>query len=262
MAQYYASVKAAFERLNAHRPLCCSKQKDHQEQTMVARFLTGLSSEFSVAKVQMLTGSDVPTLADAYNRLSRLVFSLPQSHPISQTSALAVPSGYGRGNTLNIRGRGRGRGVGGRGKLQCTFSGKSGHLKDRCWDKHGRPAFPASRPNVPKANVTKLEVANANEASSPSDCISLSRAKYEKLVAHRPSNSSSPVAGVAYATGDHLHLNDNKWIIDSGASRHLCENSHYFSDLKDITAHRGVSLADGSSSPVVGQGNVSISSSL
>ena len=59
-----------------------------------------------------------------------------------------------------------------------------------------------------------------------------------------------------------FHPHDSKWIIDSGASRHLCGNSLFFSDLKAITAHRGVSLADGSSSPVIGQGNVSISSSL
>ncbi|KAF3771747.1 hypothetical protein EJ110_NYTH59671 [Nymphaea thermarum] len=32
----------------------------------------GLSSEYAVAKAQMLTGAEIPDLADAYNRLSRL----------------------------------------------------------------------------------------------------------------------------------------------------------------------------------------------
>ena len=223
-------------------------------------FLQVLSSEFSVAKVQMLTGSDVPTLAEAYNRLSRLAVSLPQSQPVTQSSALVVSSGYGRGNLQNIRGRGRGRGMGGRGKLQCTFCGKSGHLEDRCWDKHGRPTSSSSKSYAPKANVTTLEATKVQENISASDSsITLSRAEYDELIALRPLSSTPPVAGVAYSTGNHLHPTDSKWIIDSGASRHLCGNSLVFSDLKDINAHRGVSLADGSSSPVVGQGNISIS---
>ncbi|KAF3771648.1 hypothetical protein EJ110_NYTH59756 [Nymphaea thermarum] len=32
--------------------------------------------------------------------------------------------------------RGRSRGGSGKGRVQCTFCGKQGHLEDRCWDKH------------------------------------------------------------------------------------------------------------------------------
>ncbi|KAF3771616.1 Peroxisome biogenesis protein 1 [Nymphaea thermarum] len=136
LSPYFASVKAAYERLKALRPPCQACYKMHFEQTMVAKFLAGLSPKYEVAKVQMLTGAEIPDLAEAYNRLSILAVSLSQSQSESPSTALAVSGGRGQAT----RGRGSGRGVGGRGRFQCTLCGKLRHLEDRCWDKHGRPA--------------------------------------------------------------------------------------------------------------------------
>ncbi|KAF3777265.1 hypothetical protein EJ110_NYTH46202 [Nymphaea thermarum] len=72
LAQYLASLKSISERLKALRPPCPTCYKTHVEQSMVAKFLQGLSSEYAVAKAQMLTGAEIPDLAEAYNRLSRL----------------------------------------------------------------------------------------------------------------------------------------------------------------------------------------------
>ncbi|KAF3776945.1 hypothetical protein EJ110_NYTH45620 [Nymphaea thermarum] len=115
LSQYFASVKAAYERLKALRPPCQACYKTHFEQTMVAKFLAGLSPKYEVAKVQMLTGAEIPDLAEAYNRLSRLVVSLSQSQSESPSAALTVSGGRGQAT----RGRGSGRGVGGRGRFQC-----------------------------------------------------------------------------------------------------------------------------------------------
>ncbi|KAF3772803.1 hypothetical protein EJ110_NYTH56920 [Nymphaea thermarum] len=133
-------VKATYERLKFLRPPCKSCYKSHFEPTMVAKFLAGLSPEYAAAKDQMLTGSEIPDLSDAYNKLSRLAISLSQPAGVTPASALAVGSGRGHGSTYSTRGRGIGRGTGGRGRFQCTYCGKIGHLEDRCWDKHGRPS--------------------------------------------------------------------------------------------------------------------------
>ncbi|KAF3772040.1 hypothetical protein EJ110_NYTH58916 [Nymphaea thermarum] len=127
LAQYFASHKSIYERLKALRPPCPTCHK-----------LMGLSPEYVVAKTQMLTGAEIPDLADAYNRLSRLAVTLSQPSSDLQASALVALGGRGRGS---FRGRGIGRGSrGGRGRFQCTYCGKIGHLEDRCWDKHGRPS--------------------------------------------------------------------------------------------------------------------------
>ncbi|KAF3776747.1 (+)-neomenthol dehydrogenase [Nymphaea thermarum] len=95
-------VKAVYERLKALRPLCQACYKTDFEQTMVAKFSAGLSPKYEVAKVQMLTGAEIPDLAEAYNRLSRLVVSLSQPQGESLAAALAMSGGRGHAT----RGRG------------------------------------------------------------------------------------------------------------------------------------------------------------
>ncbi|KAF3772741.1 hypothetical protein EJ110_NYTH57106 [Nymphaea thermarum] len=50
LSQYFATVKATYERLKFLRPPCKSCYKSHFEPTMVAKFLAGLSPEYAVAK--------------------------------------------------------------------------------------------------------------------------------------------------------------------------------------------------------------------
>ncbi|KAF3774209.1 hypothetical protein EJ110_NYTH53641 [Nymphaea thermarum] len=78
LAQYFASLKSIYERLKALRPPYPTCHKTHGEQSMVAKFLQGLSPEYAVAKAQMMTRAEIPDLANAYNRLSRLVVTLSQ----------------------------------------------------------------------------------------------------------------------------------------------------------------------------------------
>ncbi|KAF3788423.1 hypothetical protein EJ110_NYTH20863 [Nymphaea thermarum] len=107
LAQYFASLKSISERFKALRPPCPTCYKTHGEQSMVAKFLQGLSSEYAVAKAQTLTGAEIPYLADAYNRLSRLAVTLSSPSSDIHASALAASGGRGRGV---FRGRGMGRG--------------------------------------------------------------------------------------------------------------------------------------------------------
>ncbi|KAF3771522.1 hypothetical protein EJ110_NYTH60180 [Nymphaea thermarum] len=150
-------------------------------------------SEYAVAKAQMLTGAEIPDLADAYNRLSRLAVTLSSPSSDIHASALAAAGGRGRGL---FRGRGMGRGSGGgRGRFQCTYCGKIGHLEDRCWDKHGRPtAAPSLGRNVtskPGKNPLQSSIGAAQAASSVVD-ESLSSSQPKTVTA-----SSSPQRVVA-----------------------------------------------------------------
>ena len=101
-----------------------------------------------------------------------------------------------------------------------------------------------------------------SDADSSNDCVTLSRAEYDELLALRSSTSKSSVAEVVCSAGDGLSAQGDRWIIDSGASGHLCGNSSNFLSLKPVTGQKGVRLADGSSSPIVGQGNMSITPTL
>ncbi|KAF3776077.1 hypothetical protein EJ110_NYTH49167 [Nymphaea thermarum] len=197
LSQYFATVKATYERLKFLRPPCKSCYKSHFEPTMVAKFLAGLSPEYATAKDQMLTGSEIPDLSDAYNRLSRLAISLSQPTGVTPASALAVGGGRSHGSTYSARGRGMGRGTGGRGRFQCTYCGKIGHLEDRCWDKHGRSSSLSQGKNM----VTKqgkspayLSMGSAQTATPTLEESSPSIASETDLSHGRPSDSSRDVS--------------------------------------------------------------------
>ncbi|KAF3772660.1 Endonuclease V [Nymphaea thermarum] len=51
--------------------------------------------EYTVAKSQILTGSDLPDLADTYNRLSRLAVTLSQPTHDTPVSPLVISGGRG-----------------------------------------------------------------------------------------------------------------------------------------------------------------------
>ncbi|KAF3771843.1 Upstream activation factor subunit, partial [Nymphaea thermarum] len=151
----------------------------HHLQHMVAKFLAGLSPDFAVAKAQMLTEAEIPDLVEACNRLSRLAMTLSSSSTDAPSSLLAVPGG--RGHSLAIlgsrgqafsRGRGGHSSGGGRGRFQCTFYGRLGHLEDRCW-KHGCPMIQGSESSkikslshIPKASHVEDDHTESNAEKS------------------------------------------------------------------------------------------------
>ncbi|KAF3771748.1 hypothetical protein EJ110_NYTH59672 [Nymphaea thermarum] len=196
LAQYFAYLKSIYERLKALPPPCPTCHKTHGEQSMVAKFLQGLSPEYALAKAQMLTGAKSPDLADAYNRLSRLAVTLSQPSSDLQASALVASGGRGRGS---FRGRGIGRGSGG------------GHLEDRCWDKHGRPSGASLGRNVASKqgkNSLPSPIGSVQATSSVVDgslspshpetvTVSINKSEYEDFLALR---SSQPSASTSHAT--------------------------------------------------------------
>ncbi|KAF3776154.1 Sodium/hydrogen exchanger 4 [Nymphaea thermarum] len=106
-----------------------------QESRWVKESFAALLISTVVAKPQILTCSDLPELADTYNRLSHLVVTLSQPMYDTLVSTLVISGGHGHSLYIGARGHGVGHGVG-RGRFQCTFCGKLGHLEECCWDKH------------------------------------------------------------------------------------------------------------------------------
>ncbi|KAF3772968.1 hypothetical protein EJ110_NYTH50431 [Nymphaea thermarum] len=86
----------------------------------------------------MLTRIEISDLAEAYNKLNHLAVTFSPPSDDALTSIL-VASGSRGGSVSRRRGIGRGSG-GGHGRFQYTYYGKIGHLKEKCWDKHGRPS--------------------------------------------------------------------------------------------------------------------------
>lgn len=102
---------------------------------MVARlwlqgFYLDYLMSFTLLKPQMMLDSKIPDLDEACYSLGRLVLFISQPFNDTMAVSYAFIGGRGRGST-SARRRGR-RSQGGRGRLQCSFYGRQGHLEDRC----------------------------------------------------------------------------------------------------------------------------------
>ncbi|KAF3784151.1 hypothetical protein EJ110_NYTH30997 [Nymphaea thermarum] len=206
LSQYFATLTAAYELLKALRPPCQHCYVSNFETGMVSKFLSDLSPEYSVAKSQILTGSDLPDLADTFNRLSHLAVTLSQNTHDTPVSALVISGGRGPSLFGGTKGRGTSRGAG-RNKFQCSYCGKVGHLEDRCWDKHphlrlsissgrggGRIATgkgPSSSQAAHSKTTISMVESSTNPSISMSYSLNLSKDEYDCVFAQRSVSTSA-----------------------------------------------------------------------
>ncbi|KAF3776119.1 hypothetical protein EJ110_NYTH49086 [Nymphaea thermarum] len=211
LPQYFATLTAAYELLKALHPPCKHCYASHFETGMVAKFLSRLSSEYSVAKSQILIGGDLPDLADTYNRLSHLAVTLTQSMHDTPVSALVMSGGPSHSSFVGTRGRGAGR-----ERFQCSYCGKLGHLEDRCWDKHhhlrsaGPPGRGGGRTSTGKGSCSSTATSSQATASmvepptcSPSYSLNLSKEEYELVLTQRSTPALTNTAAIdsAFSVG-------------------------------------------------------------
>ncbi|XP_057744701.1 uncharacterized protein LOC130962513 [Arachis stenosperma] len=121
--------------------------RSHRAENQVTKFFKGLNDQYSRMRSQVMLMEPLPSINVVFSLLTqqeRQAHSLgPTSHimPYFATPSNTSEAQYGRG-----RGRGRGgrsqatrRGQGGRSRVQCTHCGKTGHIVDVCYKKHGFP---------------------------------------------------------------------------------------------------------------------------
>ena len=94
-------------------------------------------TKFDNIREQVLTGSTIPTFDDIFVRLLCHSSTATQSRPSevsNETSVMLAPF-HPHGDSRSIRGGYRDRGQ----QPQCTYCNRPGHIRDRCYQSHGRP---------------------------------------------------------------------------------------------------------------------------
>ena len=100
---------------------------------------------------------------------------------------------------------------------KCHYCGRFGHIRRTCkeWDRKKSDSSQKESKNV-KLKANRAEVRRRDSSSSDSDSIGL-------MVNHVMSASS---------TG---RLND--WIVDSGATCHMCNDDKLFAELRSLDSY-------------------------
>ena len=97
LTNYFMEFKKTYEKLNMLLPFSTdiTVQQTQREKMVVMSFLAGLPSEFEIAKSQILSGSEIFSLQDAFSRVLRIESSsniqstLPNSALVSHHNTLA-----------------------------------------------------------------------------------------------------------------------------------------------------------------------------
>ncbi|KAF3772016.1 hypothetical protein EJ110_NYTH58974 [Nymphaea thermarum] len=159
-------------------------------------FLSGLDSVYESAKNQMLTSPSIPPIDEAYSRLSRI--PIPAATVHDTTSAMLATRG--RGGSFFARGRGgRGRGTPTLRPV-CQFCHRIGHTVDKCWQKHGRPAFANQIASTESSEPPKAQHIAPSSELRVDDLLSQLRSLIGDRPQHAPDPTTSTVTTAATAS--------------------------------------------------------------
>ncbi|KAF3772145.1 Retrovirus-related Pol polyprotein from transposon TNT 1-94 [Nymphaea thermarum] len=186
---------------------------------MVGVFLSGLDSVYESAKNQMLTSPSIPPIDETYSRLSRIPISAA-TVPDTTSAMLAT---RGRGGSFFARGRGgRGRGPP-ISRPVCQFCHRIGHTMDKCWQKHGRPAFAKQTASTESPEQPKVQHTAPSSELRVDDLLSQLRSFLGDRPQHAPDSTTTTVTTAASASSSGMYsaytasptTDTTDWLIDS-----------------------------------------------
>ena len=141
-----------------------------------------------------------------------------------------------------------------KGNRKCNFCGRSGHIEEKCWKKHGKP------PNFPggTAHVSSNTVPPALTSG-----FTLTKEEYEKFL----QLSTGASANLASSPGNQAtsllsSASSSLWVVDSGASQHMTGMRHLLHSIDAHIPQSTVTLADGSVRKVLASGSIPLTTDI
>lgn len=137
--------------------------------------------------------------------------------------------------------------------MHYDYCGFDNHTKDTCYKLHG---YPNNRSRKNQGNFGSSHTYSRSRRSNERLSISsplITQEQYDRILAMLPSgsiNSQANLAGIA------LTVPSNSWIIDIGATSHMCSSLALFSFYTPLTDSYYVQLSNGFQSQVTHIGNV------
>lgn len=224
-------------------------QDDREQRKRLLQFLMGLHESYSVARGQILMMNPLPTLPQA--------FSLIKQEEKQRQGNLATSSSFianAKSNNPVIRNANVQLDVAAKKQLKCSYCHKEGHLKETCFKLIGYPPKgrgrgkfsqaqgfrPYSQANQVSAAVigdsssSQPVVITGNSAMDQTSTLENLQQQMTQLITFMKNNnkiaSSTPedhigMAGLVYSYSMLSFVPNclgSLWIIDTGASNHMC----------------------------------------
>lgn len=242
----------------------------------------GLNESYNVMKGSILMKSPLPTVGQVYS----LLLQEETQRKIHSTSHLMADSAFLNANSFRYSTSGQ---YGGNGnfqkkvgtdikKIHCNYCKKPGHTRDKCFKLHGFPAdFKFTKPKrvVAQAEISDQSTNVVGNSSSPSQSVGTSFGNSpagftpeicSQLMNLLKSAQSSESAGSSVNFAGNLSVlpsfacfsdsNHASWILDSGASDHMCFIKSLFTSMTPLSQPLHISLPNGQLVTILHSGTV------
>ncbi|GAU45704.1 hypothetical protein TSUD_86800 [Trifolium subterraneum] len=270
VTEFYSDLKILWEEFEIYMsvPQCtcrsrctCEAMRSARQNHLVlyaVRFLTGLNENFAMVKSQILLIDPLPPM----NKIFSMVLqherqgnfaSVDESKVLVNAADSKKP--YYKNSKPNFQS------FNGKGNRHCTYCDRQGHTVDGCFKKHGYP--PHMQRNFGSVHNTSTEGSDSQSQqmergeSSNSSPASLTQDQFDQLMlllqssgmnqssgsqtSHQVNSSqsfgpsSNDIKGsVSISSSFCCNISQGSWIIDSGASDHICGSLHWFDSYNQI----------------------------
>ena len=199
------------------------------EEDRVVHLLASLPESFNMLVTALEANPEVPKMENVTERLLHEERKMigREADEGEQSKAMTAHNSFGQ-----------------KKKFTCHYCGRPGHLKRNCRklafelanfnaEKKEKPGFKAKGKMKHKANsATSGHKNDSNSSSDDDDAL---------VVCHALSAGSK-----------------GNWIVDSGATCHMCNDEKLFESFEHLHKPQEVTLGDGNALEATGQGNVSL----
>lgn len=259
------------------------RMKDVAAWTRLLQFLMGLNQEFDVVRSQILSMDPLPKVAKAFSMVvsaeNQKSVSLSLSPSTPEASPLLARTSFSKSD-VDPKSSSKKRDFKKPDKM-CDHCGIAGHTKDACFKLHGYPDWYDDYKKSKKAGTAKKAVANfvSDFSTEQTDgSMSATDAKNHELAAmfstlfkqeiHKYIKGKSVDEHASYANAydfvgttsspSNLFLSSDSWILDTGASSHMCFNKSLLQHFNSHFPPTKIHLPDSSVKIISTHGQASL----
>ena len=271
---YFTKLKILWDELREFQPVpvChCGGLRvwtDYQHREYVLQFLMGLNDSYAQIRGQILMMDSLPAINKVFSlviqeeRHRTVGYSYSGSHnsdPMTFGSNSNAPAGSSGGSKTR------------RDRITCSYCGFQGHIKDKCYKLVGYPPgwkFKNKGPNSSSMANNSEVLESLNAGSSESTVSSLTTMQCQQLIqlltnqlsstSSASTENSSTGPSVSNFAGNKVKIQNKGWIIESGATHHVCNDISLF-DSSIAVQNVRVTLPTGITVPIDRVGSVILS---
>lgn len=258
--EHLGKMKKQWDELRQYRPATQNVMDyvNREEQDKIFQLLASIRPEFEDTKRQILMGSQLPTFNEVCaiiqsEETRRRVMSsnLIASGELGEQSAHSAIN-MKQGNSIARFTKGKFKKP---ARFHCDHCNRDGHSKERCWVLY--PHLRLSNDRGPEAKMAIQD--NPNDFQSKLEA--LSQQVQQLLHIHDiGTNIAGTETGNLAMTSGNVHaysaLSKTQFIVDSGATDHMCSSSNFLSNITSGVAYPPITVANGGQVPTSGVGQI------